>query len=149
MRLKTVLTGLLFPCLALLISSEKIQAQAIDLVVGDSLYLGFCTGDSVEYAHIDVLVKTRFPHPEATYNRETGEGFYSWFFNGDIDSRRLPCTFLGMKFRIAAIHTYPNEDGSTRTVVFGQILNEATVLWIEIAPALESREVRFEPIRLK
>lgn len=119
----------------------KAQTKEIQLTVGDSLTLGPCTGENFQYANIDILVKTRFPNPDATYNKETGEGFYNWYFTGDIDSKRLNCTYQKMKFRIAAIHTYPNENGSTRTVVLGQFINEATVLWVEINDAIKTGEV--------
>lgn len=123
------------------LNEAKAQSREVQLTVGDSLTLGPCTGENFEYAHIDILIKTRFPDSTATYNKETGEGFYKWYFTGDIDSRRLPCSFQRMKFRIAAIHNYPQPDGSTRTVVFGQFIDDATVLWIEINDAVKSGEV--------
>ncbi len=123
------------------VNTAKAQVKEIQLIVGDSLTLGPCTGENFEYAHIDLLIKTRFPDSTASYNTETGQGFYNWYFTGDIDSRRLPCSFQRMKFRIAAIHNYPQPDGSTRTVIFGQFIDDATVLWIEINDAVRSGEV--------
>lgn len=127
---------------ACLLNLQNAQAQTrqIELKVGDSLTLGPCN-QNPEYEYIDILIKTRWPNPDAIYNVITGEGFYDWFFNGDIDSRRLPCTFNNMKFRVASFHTYTNDDGSKRTVVFGQLINKDTVLWIEIEKAIQSGEV--------
>jgi hypothetical protein len=128
--------------LFVLITSCNLLAQGreISLQVGDSLTLGFCH-DSITYEHIDILIKTRWPNPDATYNTYTGEGFYNWYFDGDVDSRRLPCSFSGMRFRIASYHTYAQEDGSVRTVIFGQFIDRSTVLWIEIEKAIENGEV--------
>lgn len=118
----------------------KAQFKEISLNIGDSLSLGKCT-DSAQFAHIDIMIKTRTPNPEATFDSISGKGFYNWFFDGDIDSRRLPCSFSGMRFRIASYHTYKNDDGSQRTVIFGQFIDQRTVLWIEIEKAIESGEV--------
>jgi hypothetical protein len=119
---------------------SKGQVREISLNVGDSLTLGPCT-DSTQFAHIDLMIKTRWPNPEATYDTVSGKGFYNWYFDGDVDSGRLPCSYAGARFRIASYHTYMNEDGSQRTVIFGQFINNATVLWIEIEKAIESGEV--------
>ncbi|HCS20292.1 MAG TPA: hypothetical protein DIW47_06980 [Bacteroidetes bacterium] len=128
--------------LLLFISSSFATAQVreISLNVGDSLSLGTCT-DSSQFAHIDLMIKTRWPNPDATYDTLSGKGFYNWYFDGDVDSRRLPCSYEGGRFRIAAFHVYANEDGSQRTVIFGQFIDNATVLWIEIEKAIESGEV--------
>lgn len=120
--------------------SAKGQGREISLQIGDSLTLGNCK-DEATYGHIDVLIKTRWPNPDASFNTYTGEGFYNWFFDGDIDSRRLPCSFSGMRFRIASYHTYKEEDGTSRTVIFGQFIDRSTVLWIEIEKAIETGEV--------
>ncbi len=116
------------------------QVREISLQVGDSLTLGPCT-DSSQFAHIDLMIKTRWPNPEATYDTLSGKGFYNWYFDGDVDSRRLPCSYARARFRIASYHTYTNDDGSQRTVIFGQFIDHATVLWIEIEKAIESGEV--------
>ena len=122
-------------------SGDSLQrGKEIQLIIGDSLVLGSCTNET-SFKHIDLMVKTRWPEDGLTYNKETGEGFYKWYFNGDIDSGRLPCKYSGTKFRIASIHQYDNEDGSIRTVLFGQVNDEKTVLWIEITDAIESGEV--------
>ena len=134
----TLLLSLLF-CLITLQNAQA-QNRQIELKVGDSLSLGSCL-DSSEFKYIDILIKTRWPDPNAIYNEVTGEGFYDWFFTGDIDSRRLPCGFEGTKFRVASFHTYRNDDGTKRTVVFGQLINKDTVLWIEIEKAIQSKEV--------
>ena len=121
----------------------RAQTKEIQLVIGDSLTLGPCTGEK-EFSSIDLMIKTRWPRQDLTYNKETGEGFYNWFFNGDIDSGRLPCKYSGQKFRIASIHQYDKEGGGIRTVVFGQVsADEAVVLWIEIDDAVANGEVTF------
>jgi len=116
------------------------QFQEISLNIGDSLRLGPCT-DSSQYGHIDIMIKTRWPNPEAIFDSISGAGFYNWFFDGDIDSHRLPCSYAGQKFKIASYHTYVNDDGSQRTVIFGQFIDKSTVLWIEIENAIQSGEV--------
>lgn len=130
---------LLFFCF-LGLSQSKAQFREISLNVGDSLRLGACT-DTFTYSHIDIMIKTRWPNPDATFDTLSGAGFYNWFFDGDIDSRRLPCSFAGQKFRIASYHTYVNKDGSQRTVIFGQFIDKSTALWIEIEKAIQSGEV--------
>jgi hypothetical protein len=115
------------------------QEKEIHMGVGDSLLLGTCT-DSSTYKSIDLLIKTRFPNPGQSYNKETGEGFYDWFFNGDTDARRLPCSYAGNWFRVVSIYSF-DENGAARTVVFGQLTDENTVLWIEIENAAMLGEV--------
>lgn len=131
---------LLFVVLCCPFFAAQAQFKEITLNIGDSLTLGKCPSDS-NFTHIDLMVKTRWPNPEATFDTLTGAGFYDWYFDGDIDSRRLPCSFSNMRFRVASVHQYKNEDGSIRTVVFGQLIDKSTVLWVEIQPAIESGEV--------
>ncbi|MBI1221285.1 MAG: hypothetical protein GC180_01670 [Bacteroidetes bacterium] len=119
---------------------SKAQSDAVSINIGDSLTLGKCT-DSSQFAHIDLMIKTRWPDQDKTYDTLSGKGFYNWYFDGDVDSRRLPCSFSGMKFRVASFHTYQNEDGSQRTVLFGQLIDKSTVLWIEAEKAVQSGEV--------
>jgi len=131
-----LLSGLFF----LSIYNSHAQTKEVVLNIGDSLILSKCPGEA-SFTHIDLMIKTRWPNPDATFDSVSGAGFYNWFFDGDIDSKRLPCSYQGMKFRIASVHQYPNDDGTTRTVVFGQLIDRSTVLWIEIQPAIESGEV--------
>jgi len=121
---------------------SRAQKRDINIVVGDSLVLNRCSNKDIGFLHIDIVVKTRWVNRGLTYNKETGEGFYDYFFNeGDFDSKRLPCSYAGRKFRIANIQQYNNDDGSTRTVIIGQIDNEHTVLWIELDKAIQDKEI--------
>lgn len=133
-------TGILLLLFFIGTLSTQAQFRELSLNVGDSLRLGSCT-DSANYSHIDIMIKTRWPNPDATFDTLSGAGFYNWYFDGDVDSRRLPCSFAGQKFRIASYHTYTNKDGSQRTVIFGQFIDKSTVLWIEIEKAIQSGEV--------
>ncbi len=128
-----------FIAIAFSFGHAKAQVQ-VSFNIGDSLTLGPCQ-EGENFNHIDILVKTRWPNPEATYDTLSGKGFYNWYFDGDIDSKRLPCQYSGRRFKIAGFHIYQNEDGTQRTVIFGRFRDEATVLWIEAEKAVESGEV--------
>ena len=134
-----LLSSIFFLCA---FSFTSFAQKNVSLNVGDSLVLGKCARDDIGFTSMDLIVKTSFPENNFIYNDSTGEGFFNWFLGtGDFDSRRLPCTYAGRKFKIATIHQYPNEDGvTTRTVILGRIDDERTVIWVEIDKAIEAKE---------
>lgn len=128
--------------LPLVLAPEYSRAQkAIDVSVNDTLTLGFCAGDSGYYRFIEGLVKTHWPFPELTYDRETGKNFYKWFFNGDIDSRSIPCVNEGLRFRVAALQNLKDENGKEVMVLFGSLENDSIILWIDLQQAWTSKEI--------
>lgn len=113
------------------------------VAAGDSVFISACPAKG--FAYIQFYQKTRFPNPGATYNRETGEDFYEYFFlDGDFDARPLPCAYGGKKYRIIGLRTLVDKKtGADRPVMFLE-LGTNTVAWVELSGAVESMEVYIE-----
>lgn len=121
----------------------KAQQRQVNIEVGDTLLISTCKKGAKSFESMDLFVKTRIIDTSLTFNYETGDDFYDWYFGtgGDFDSRRLPCTFGGRKFRVMALNEFPNDDGTNRMVILGQLDNERTVIWVELNKAVELREL--------
>lgn len=126
-----------------------VKAQTADstraLQVGDSVFIGDCAPNAKSYKFIQTYKKTRFPNPSATYNKETGEDFYEYFFlDGDYDIRLLTCDYALKKFRIVSLRVFADKNtGADRNVMFLDIgLN--TVAWVELDGAVSNMEVFVE-----
>jgi hypothetical protein len=112
-----------------------IQAHTSDstraMQVGDSIFISACPKGG--YKFMQYFKKTRFPSPNATYNKETGDDFYEYFFlDGDFDAKILPCEYGNKKYKILSIRILADKaTGADRPVMFVDIgLN--TVAWIEV-----------------
>lgn len=128
----------LIPCSSR--AQDSIQ-QDINFAVGDTLIFG--NTDSSFYPHIDYYVKTRIEPGNRTYNHETGDGFYQYFFSsGDFDASRLPASFKGKSCVIVAFQDVKGDDGIERTIVLARLESERHIAWIEMQSALESGEIR-------
>ncbi len=111
--------------------------------VGDSVFLGACSAPG--YKYLQYYKKTRFPDRTATYNKETGEDFYDYFFkDGDFDVKQLTCEYALKKYRVICLKIFADKKtGAERPVMFLDIgLN--TVAWVELGGAVESMEVYLE-----
>jgi len=116
-----------------------------ELQVGDSVYLGECPANTKNYKYIQYYKKTRFPNPDATYNKQTGEDFYEYFFlDGDYDVKLLSCEYALKKYRVLSLRVFADKNtGADRNVMFLDIgLN--TVAWVELNGAVASMEVYVE-----
>lgn len=111
--------------------------------VGDSIIIGNCTAPG--YKYLQYYMKTRFPEPNATYNRKTGEDFYEYFFsNGDFDVKQLGCEYALKKFRVVCLKVFADKKtGAERPVMFLEI-GPNTVAWVELEGAVASMEVYTE-----
>ncbi len=96
------------------------------------------------YLYIDQYVKTRIELGEPPFNKETGEGFYKFFFaNGDFDVKKLPASFAGKKVVIVSFQDV--EDNNTkevRTIVLATYEDIYHIVWIEMQQALENGEIQ-------
>lgn len=133
--------------LILLALTSRTDAQTQDssrsVDVGDSVNISVCPGGGFKY--IQYYKKTRFPNPNATYNKTTGEDFYEYFFSdGDFDAKYLPCEFGGKKYRIISIRTLLDKNtGKDMTVMFLDLgLN--TVAWVALPMAVDALEIYLE-----
>lgn len=111
--------------------------------VGDSVFVSSCPAKG--FSFIQYFRKTRFPNPNATYNKVTGDDFYEYFFlDGDYDVKSLPCEYGGKKFRIISIRTLMDKNtGADRHVMFLD-LGPQTVAWVELDGAVEMMEIYIE-----
>ncbi len=117
-------------------SSRTVQA-------GDSVFIGICPGKGFRY--IQYFRKTLIPNPNATYNKETGDDFYEYFFlDGEHDVQSLPCEYAGKKFRIISLKTLMDKNtGADRPVMFLDLgLN--MVAWVELNGAVGELEIYLE-----
>ncbi|MDP2175760.1 MAG: hypothetical protein Q8K70_07620 [Bacteroidota bacterium] len=126
------------------ISFFNVDAKSTDSTrrvdVGDSVFISNCLNNT--YKHIQFYRKTRFPNPQATYNKTTGDDFYEYFFlDGDFDVKTLPCEYGNQKYRIISIRVFADKKtGQDRPVMFLDLgLN--TVAWVELNGAVESLEI--------
>jgi hypothetical protein len=121
--------------------SDKDSSRAVQ--VGDSVIIGPCPSKGFHY--IQYYRKTRFPDPNATYDKTTGDDFYEYFFlDGDFDAKMLPCEFAGKKYRIISIRTMMDKKtGADRHVMFLD-LGPDTVAWIELDGAVSELEIYLE-----
>jgi hypothetical protein len=111
--------------------------------VGDSVILGACTAPG--YKYIQYYKKTRFPNPNATYNKQTGDDFYEYFFkDGDIEGKQMTCEYALKKFRVISLKVFADKKtGADRPVMFLDLgLN--TVAWVEMGGAVSTMEVYVE-----
>ncbi len=111
--------------------------------VGDTVTMGTCPGKAFKF--IQYYKKTRIPNPAATYNKETGEDFYEYFFlDGDYDVKMLPCEYAEKKFRVISLRVFADKNtGADRNVMFLDIgLN--TVAWVEMDGAVANWEIYLE-----
>ena len=120
-------------------------SEKVELKIGDSLVFKKCTGDGI-YNAMDLITKTRFPNlGKTSYNKETGEGFYTYFFlDGDMDGQRLPCNYENKKCKIVSSQTLKDKSGKERLVVFGELKEGMQVVWIEIEMAFENGEISLQ-----
>jgi hypothetical protein len=111
--------------------------------VGDSVVLGNCSAPG--YKYLQYYRKTRFPEPNATYNKQTGEDFYDYFFsNGDFDVKQLTCEYALKKYRVVCLKVFADKKtGAERPVMFLEI-GPNTVVWVELEGAVASMEVYIE-----
>jgi len=101
------------------------------MLVGDSVIISSCPKNGYQY--IQYFKKTRFPNPNATYNKESGDDFYEYFFlDGDFDAKILPCEYGNRKYKIISIKIFSDKTtGADRLVMFLELgLN--TVAWVEV-----------------
>lgn len=119
-------------------SSTKDSTRTV--MVGDSVYINECKNNTYQY--IQYFRKTRIVNTNATYNKETGEDFYEYFFTeGDFDAKTLPCEFGLKKYRIISIKTLVDkETGADRPVMFLD-LGLYTVAWVELNGAVSNLEI--------
>ncbi len=122
------------------------QAKTADstrsMQVGDSIFISACPKNRFQF--IQYYKKTRFPTPNATYNRETGDDFYEYFFlDGDFDAKILPCEYGNNKYKILSIKIFADKvTNADRPVLFVELgLN--TVAWIELG-AVSAFEIYVE-----
>lgn len=140
--MKNVLTTLV-----LIILSTSAYASSNDslkpIQVGDSVIIGNCT--SPGYKFLQYYKKTRIPEPNATYNKQTGEDFYEFFFsNGDFDVKQLTCEYALKKYRVVCLKIFADKKtGAERPVMFLEI-GQNTVAWVELEGAVASMEVYTE-----
>lgn len=120
------------------------KTEEIQLAVGDTLQFSKCSGGN--YLYMDIYTKTRFEPNDDTFNVETGEGFYHYFFaTGDFDATKLPCSYSGQKVTIVAFQDVEdNETHEIRSIILVK-LAEHTVVWIEFLPAYNNDEVIIVP----
>lgn len=136
----------LFIALSIL-SIQLISAQTADssrtVNVGDSVFISSCPAKGYQY--IQYYLKTRFPNPNASYDKTTGDDFYEYFFlDGDFDVKPLPCTYSGKKYRILSIRTLVDkETGADRPVMFLE-LGPNCVAWVELNGAVDALEIYIE-----
>jgi hypothetical protein len=130
--------------LILFLSFANIEAKSTDSTrrvdVGDSVFISSCINNT--YQHIQYYRKTRFPNPNATYNKTTCDDFYEYFFlDGDFDVKTLPCEFGDKKYKIISIRVFADKKtGLDRPVMFLDLgLN--TVAWVELNGAVENLEI--------
>ncbi len=129
-----------------LLFTTKTYAHTTDssrsMLVGDSVIIAKCPKDGFKY--IQYYKKTRFPNPNATYNKTTGDDFYeSFFLDGDFDAKALPCEFGNKKYKIISIKIFADKTtGADRPVMFLELAPN-TVAWVEVA-AVAAVEVYVE-----
>lgn len=120
-----------------------VQDSTRNVNVGDSVYISACPAKG--FLYIQYYRKTRFPNPNASYNKATGEDFYEYFFtDGDFDAKYLPCEYGGKKYKIISIRTLLDKNtGSDITVMFLELgLN--TVAWVALPQAVDAMEIYIE-----
>jgi hypothetical protein len=115
------------------------------LQVGDSVILGECPQNAKFYKYIQSYKKTRFPNPGATYNKQTGEDFYEYFFlDGDYDVKFLTCDYALKKYKVVSLRVFVDKNtGADRNVMFLD-LGQNTVAWVELEGAAAAMEVYVE-----
>ncbi len=126
--------------LLLLFIFQKSTARQTDstrtLMVGDSINIAVCPSGG--FKHIQLYTKTRFPSDGATtYNKETGDDFYEYFFTtGDFDVKMLPCIYGNKKYKITSIRVFADKKtGADRPVLFIEV-DSKTVIWVEQSAVL-------------
>lgn len=127
-----------FLSISSLLASSPDSTRAVN--VGDSIFISACPSKGFKY--IEFYQKTRFVDPNATYNKETGDDFYEYFFGeGDFDSKVLPCEYANKQFRIISIRVLVDKNtGQDRPVMFLDLgLNK--VAWVELNGAVAAMEV--------
>lgn len=131
----------------ILTQSNSLFAKTMDstkaLLVGDTVTISPCPQNG--FKHIQYYKKTRFPNPNATYNKETGDDFYEYFFlDGDFDVKILPCEYGNKKYKILSLRVFVDKNtGQDRRVMFLE-LEKNTVAWVELDLAVENWEVYIE-----
>lgn len=134
-------TSLIVLCLLFSINSYASSKDSTKSVqVNDSIFIGDCP--KTGYTYVQYYQKTRFPNPNAQYNKVTGDDFYEYFFlDGDFDVKPLPCLYANKAYRIISIRTLVDKKtGADRPVMFLEIGNN-TVAWVELNGAVEYMEI--------
>ncbi len=113
------------------------------LMVGDSVNIGACTPTGFKY--IQLYKKTRTTNANGSYNKQTGEDFYEYFFNeGDFDVLTLPCEFALKKYRIISLRILEDKNTKADRRVMFLDLGNNLVAWVELDPAVENWEIYIE-----
>lgn len=130
--------------LSISLNSYSQKKENLELAVGDTLEFGKCKG--ADYLYMDLYTKTRFEPNNDTFDIETGDGFYNYFFNtGDFDATKLPCSYSGKKASIVAFQDVEdNETHEIRTIILVKVA-EHSVVWIEFLQAYDNDEVLVIP----
>lgn len=128
--------------LMLSFSSISAQNKELNLQIGDTVtFVSNC--DSGTFNYIDLYTKTRYLDSNVVYDTLTGDGFYqAFFFDGDFNAERLPCSYSNQKFIITSAQYFTdNKTKEDRLVVFVRLESWDKVAWIEFIDAYEASEV--------
>jgi hypothetical protein len=110
--------------------------------VGMEVVLNNCpSGKSFQY--IDLYSKTRYNSSvQPNIDSATGNGVYEYYFTpGDFDASRLPCSFSGKKYKVAALHVFEGENGQDKRVMLLYTSDMLKIIWVEFDDAVNNDEL--------
>jgi hypothetical protein len=138
--MRYILLFLLFTCSARLAFSQQRLVEK-NLEVGMYVKISKCKPKTKNFQAIDLYTKTRYPDSGIQIDTVTGEGVFERFFApGDFDARRLPCSYGGKRYKIAAMRVFEVE-GREKRVMICYTGNRLSMIWIELDKAVELKEI--------
>ncbi|MCU0441203.1 MAG: hypothetical protein MUE96_02305 [Bacteroidia bacterium] len=115
-----------------------------DIAVGMFVKIKACTNNATYVESMDLYRKTLIPQP-LVIDTATGDGiFESFFAPGDFDAKRLPCSYAGKKYKVAALRVFDDPQTKQEKRVMILYTSDAlSLIWVEFDKAIELKEIEF------
>jgi hypothetical protein len=139
---KTISISVAAILIAFVTQAQGLQQVQKNIEVGMEVTLKPCSA-SMYYRYLDLYTKTRFDsNKPPVIDSTSGEGLYEYYFTpGDFDASRLPCSYAGKKYKVAALHIFEDENAKEKRVMLLYTSEPLKIIWVEFDDAVLNEEL--------
>jgi hypothetical protein len=144
--MKSICGFICFVCLTVSSAYCQQTPKPIEKNIEVGMYVNIkpCSKDATFIESMDLYRKTLIPKP-MVIDTATGDGIFEQFFApGDFDAKRLPCSFGGKKYKVAALRVFDDkETKQEKRVMILYTPDSLALIWVEFDKAIELKEITF------